>query len=114
MRKWTAMAVHFAAYVRQSLVSNCSFGGLATVLLQLVMQGLEADPENLGGAGLIVVRGFERLHDEEFFGLLAGRADTEAHCVRFLYGWTRRDVSEAGRKVTRLDDGGVTDDNGAL
>src|SRR5580704_12104048 len=34
-----------------------------SVLAQLVVQSFEADPEDFGGAGFVVVGGFERLED---------------------------------------------------
>src|SRR5579864_3782994 len=37
----------------------------AAVLLQFVVKRLQANAENLGGPGLIVVRGFERLQNQQ-------------------------------------------------
>ena len=52
---------------------------LSPVLLELVVQRLQADAQNLGGAGLVVAGVFQGPDDEALLGVLHRSADAEAH-----------------------------------
>ena len=47
----------------------------AAVLLELVVEGLQADAENLRGAGLVLPGGFEGAQNQQPLGLVHGGAD---------------------------------------
>src|ERR1043165_3033059 len=79
-------------------------GDARVVFLQLVVQRLEADAEDFGGARLVVVGGFERLPDEEHLGLLDGRADAYPHGVGFLQRRAGLHLAESRRQVADVDD----------
>src|SRR4029077_6888704 len=55
--------------------------GGGAVLLELVVQSLEADPEDFRGSGFVVAGGLKRLQDEHFFGFADGSANSEANGV---------------------------------
>src|SRR5512138_1601326 len=59
---------------------------LPPVPLELVVQGLDADPENGRRLRLVVADRGERLEDEEFLGLVDRRADGHEHGIRGLVG----------------------------
>src|SRR5258708_40063683 len=78
----------------------------AAVLLELVVQRLEADAQDLCGTGLIVARGFEGLEDEEALRLVHGGADLNLDgvgvgCV--VRAGTHDPLAEARRQMARFE-----------
>src|SRR5215204_1081343 len=68
--------------------------------IELVVQRLERDAEDLGGARLVVARVIERQQDQPPLGLIDGRSRREGHGrKRFLAA-----RHEQGRQVTHLDE----------
>src|SRR5436309_5996313 len=80
-------------------------------LVQLVVQRLEADAEDLGGARLVVARVLQRHHDQTPLGLFDRDAGRERH-LRLLRG--RRLFGQDRRQVLRLDERPLGDDGRSL
>ncbi len=87
---------------------------LSAVFLQLVVQGLQADSQDVGGPCLVVVGGFEGFQDEQTLGFIDGGSHAEPNCVCFLHRGAREDVAKARRQVPDVDDRAFADDNGAF
>src|SRR5271166_1523032 len=98
--------------------SACCFGhfarAMSAILLQLVMQGLQADAEDFGRARLIIIGGFQRLQNEQTLGLTHRGADAEPHRVGFLHRRARNHLSETRWQVLGLDQRTFAYDHGAL
>src|SRR5260370_28488069 len=56
----------------------------ASVLFEFVMQSLQADAQNLGSAGLVVVGGLESLQNQQPLGFAYGCAHAHANRVRII------------------------------
>ena len=87
---------------------------LGSILLQFIVQRLEADAEDFGGAGFVVARRFQGFDDELALGLVHGGAHADVDAIGVADEAARPTVSEARRQMARLDDRGVADDDGAL
>src|SRR5215469_16955542 len=84
---------------------------LLAVLLQLVVQGLQADAEYFGGACLVVVRGLESFKDQQPFGFIDGGSNTEMDGICVVHGSARDGFSKSWRKMLGLDGGARADDD---
>src|SRR5271166_1415842 len=89
-------------------------GAVRSVLFQLIVQGLQADAEDLRGAGLVIVGCFQRLQDEQALGLINCGADAEPNRVGFLHRRARNHLSETRWEVLGLDQRTFAYDHGAL
>src|SRR5688572_23932038 len=85
---------------------------LLAVEAELVVERLEADLEELGGARLVVVGLLERAQDHAPLDLLDGRADRERE--RVLAARALALLQRVGREVVALDGLARADDDGAL
>src|SRR5574337_993351 len=113
--KWTRVVVATARNVR-TVMARVSFvlspkRILDAVPVQLVVQGLEADPQHLGRTGLVVSDRGQGLQDQRLFRLLDGRADGKGDGVG-----TEDDrlPGETRRQVGRRDEVALAGDDGAL
>src|SRR5262249_12181578 len=103
------------------------------ILLELVVQRLEADAEDLGGAGLVIARVLESAQNQSLLGLLDRGADVELHRVAVLLrrrsrrgnrgsgrsrpwnGASRTAVRlQEGREMARLDGAFARENHGAF
>ena len=83
-----------------------------SVLLQLIVQRLEADAENFGGAGFVVVGGFESLEDEHALGVVDGGAHFELDAIGIARRGGRGRVPKPGADGATVKL--VAEDHGAL
>src|SRR5580700_2105455 len=67
----------FGALDRQVVL----IGGGAAILLQLIMQGFQANAENLSGAGLIVAGGLQGLQNQQLLGFFHSRAHVQVNGI---------------------------------
>src|SRR5712672_1729895 len=105
---WPALSL----ILRQPLFGSGRGGG--AVLLQLIVQGLQADAENFRGFGLVVLGVLERPHDEPALGLFHGGSDAELDTVA-IHHWRFHDRrSEDRRKMASLDVALSGQNHGAL
>ena len=88
-----------------SIVLGVAEHTLLAVLLQLVMQGLQADAEYFGGACLVVVRGLESFKDQQPFSFIDGGSDTKMDGICVVHGSARDGFSKSWRKMLGLDGG---------
>src|SRR5450432_1871860 len=89
-------------------------GRCAAIFLEFVMQGLQANAEDFGGARFVVVRGFESFHNQQTFGFTHGGANANANRIRIVGGRAEGDLPEARRQVLGLDHRSFANDHGAL
>src|SRR5580765_1950718 len=85
----------------------------SSVFFKLVMQRLQADAENLGGAGLVITGRLQSFQDELFLGLFHGRAYAQMDGVGVMNRGTNI-LAESGGQVLGLDQAAFTNDDGAL
>src|SRR5262249_41003752 len=85
----------------------------SAILLQLVVQRLQADSENLGGAGLVVARRLQGFQDQLLLCFLDGRAHAQMYGVGIVHHRTNI-LSEAGWQMLRLDQTALAYDDSAL
>ena len=71
---------------------------MRAVFLQFVEQGLLADAQDLGRAGLVVLGVFERQLDQRALGLFDGLADRDAQLALIRGGRHRADGAGAPEK----------------
>ena len=111
---------HGSSQTRQSVraeLSIGSFGQVAavrTVLLQFVVQSLQADAENLCSSRLVVARARQRAQNELLFCFFDGRAYAKMDRVRIQLCGSHLRGAEARRQVFRLNDSAAGKDNCAL
>src|SRR5581483_2764229 len=68
-----------------SSVAICGGADGRSILFQFVVQSFQADAQNLCGAGLIVIRGFQRFQNQQSFGLAYRGAYSDPHGIRIAY-----------------------------
>src|SRR4029077_2326870 len=83
------------------------------VSLELVVQGLQADAEQLGSARLVLVGRSERLQDELVLGRLDRCADREAQACQLRCPSNSRGAAEIGRQVMASNQTSIAGDRGA-
>src|SRR5580700_2177684 len=86
-----------------SFLGRCRFGGRATVLLELIMQGFQADAENLGCPGFIVAGGFKSFQYEQFLCLSHCGAHSETYGVRIVDRGPDRRQPKPWRQMLSFD-----------
>src|SRR5579884_2542485 len=84
------------------------------VLLQLVVQGLQADAQNLCCACLVIVRACQRAQDQLLFRFFYSCSNAEMNRVRIELCRFYLRGSESRRQVTRFDQFACREDYGAL
>ena len=78
------------------------------------MKRLQADPEDLRGSRLVVIRRFQRFQDQELFGLAYGGAHAQPDRIGLKHRRTRYHLSETRGKMFGFDHRAFADDNCAL
>src|SRR5579864_8755292 len=86
----------------------------AAIFLQFVVKRFQADAQNLGGLGLIIVGGFERLQDQQAFRLSHRGSHSDADGICIVNRNTHRGMAKTWRQMFSFDDRAFTDDDRAL
>ena len=78
------------------------------------MQGFQANPQNFGGAGLVVVRGLKCFKNQELFRLFNSRANVQANGIPIIGGAAERGLSETRGQMLCFHNCSFADDYGTL
>src|SRR5579872_7547513 len=89
-------------------------GGRSPIFLELIMQGFQAYAEDFSGPRLVVIGGFQGLHDELPFGFLHRGAHSQMQSIGIHGGSARRSMAESRGQVLGFDDGSLADNDRAL
>src|SRR3981189_2137230 len=90
-------SAHYTSFFRRHYCIGCP-----SVLLELVMQRLQADAENLGRPGLIVRSRLQGFEDELSFGLFNGCTHTQMDGVGSVHRGAST-LPETGRQMLGFD-----------
>src|SRR5215472_5787450 len=99
------------SYFLRLFLFAAGIGASASVLLELIMQRLEADPQNLRRTSLIVVGGFQGLQDQQALRFPHRRPNANADGIGIVGCGSDGRVSEARRQMLGLDHRSFANDN---